>query len=256
MKAKKRLGQNFLVNKLIINKIVDEVLACKKDLIIEIGPGKGALTKLLKEKKAFVLAYEIDLDLKQYLEKLEDNQTTIVWQDFLKSNIKQDLKKFKYEKLYIIGNLPYYITTPIIEHIINSDLIFEKLVIMVQKEVAQRFLALPHNKEYGYITVILNYFFDIFKIIDVPRSAFNPIPNVDSMVLSLKPKKLKENLDFLKFQEFLKDCFHQKRKTLKNNLNGYDWDKIKKVLNASELNENIRAEELSLEMFIKIFRSI
>ena len=149
MKAKKRLGQNFLVNKLIINKIVDEVLACKKDLIIEIGPGKGALTKLLKEKKAFVLAYEIDLDLKQYLEKLEDNQTTIVWQDFLKSNIKQDLKKFKYEKLYIIGNLPYYITTPIIEHIINSDLIFEKLVIMVQKEVAQRFLALPHNKEYG-----------------------------------------------------------------------------------------------------------
>ena len=161
MKAKKSLGQNFLIDTNVISKIVTEVLACNDDLIIEIGPGQGALTKELKKYNANLMCYEVDRDLSNILSKLENNKTKVIWQDFLKSNIKEDIKNIKYNKLFIVGNLPYYITTPIIEHIMDSNINLDKLVIMVQREVAGRFLALPHTKEYGYITVILNYYFDI-----------------------------------------------------------------------------------------------
>ena len=156
MKAKKSLGQNFLIDQNVISKIVTEVSACDDDLIIEIGPGQGALTKKLKKYNANLICYEVDKDLSNILSKLENNKTKVIWQDFLKSNIKEDIKNIKYNKLFIVGNLPYYITTPIIEHIMDSDINLDKLVIMVQKEVAGRFLALPHTKENGYISVILN----------------------------------------------------------------------------------------------------
>ncbi len=114
MKAKKSLGQNFLIDNNIINKIVDEINAEENDLIIEIGPGRGALTKLLKEKKSFLICYELDTDLKPFLDILEDNKTQIIYQDILKSNIIDDINGYKYNNLFIVGNLPYYITTPII----------------------------------------------------------------------------------------------------------------------------------------------
>lgn len=255
MKAKKSLGQNFLIDNGVISKIVTEVSASNDDLIIEIGPGRGALTKLLKEKNAVMRCYEVDNDLKEILSKLEDDKTRIIWKDFLISNIKEDMENINYSKLYIVGNLPYYITTPIIEHIIESSIDFEKLVIMVQKEVADRFLAKVHSKEYGYITVVLNYFFDMKRVVDVSRYAFRPVPKVESTVLSLVPRE-KEELDYEAFKKFLKDCFRQKRKTLKNNLNGYDWDKVKRVLDANGMLDSIRAEELSLEMFINIFMEL
>ena len=114
MKAKKSLGQNFLIDKSIISKIVTEVLVCNNDLIIEIGPGCGALTKELKKYNSNMLCYELDSDLKGVLKLLENDKVKIIWQDFLKSNIKDDIKNIKYNKLFIVGNLPYYITTPII----------------------------------------------------------------------------------------------------------------------------------------------
>ncbi len=254
MKAKKSLGQKFLIDKNVISKIVTEVFACNDDLIVEIGPGRGALTKELKKYNSNILCYELDRDLKNILQALEDDKTKIVWQDFLKSNIKEDIKDIKYNKLYIVGNLPYYITTPIIEHIMDSNINFEKLVIMVQKEVADRFLASPHSKEYGYITVVLNYYFDISRVINVSKYAFNPVPKVESTVLRLIPKKDKINLDFNKFKDFLKKCFSQKRKTLKNNLKGYDWSKIKTILDKYNMSENVRAEEISGEILIEIFK--
>ena len=253
MKAKKRLGQNFLIDKNVISKIVTEVFACNDDLIVEIGPGRGALTKELKKYNSNILCYELDRDLKNILQALEDDKTKIVWQDFLKSNIKEDIKDIKYNKLYIVGNLPYYITTPIIEHIMDSNINFEKLVIMVQKEVADRFLASPHSKEYGYITVVLNYYFDISKVTDVSKYAFKPVPKVESTVLRLIPKSNKEELDFDKYKNFLKTCFKQKRKTLKNNLSGYNWNNIKEILDKHNLNENVRAEEISGDILIEIF---
>ena len=253
MKAKKSLGQNFLIDKNVISKIVTEVSACNDDLIVEIGPGRGALTKELKKYNSNILCYELDRDLKNILQELEDDKTKIVWQDFLKSNIKDDIKDIKYNKLFIVGNLPYYITTPIIEHIMDSNINFEKLVIMVQKEVADRFLASPHSKEYGYITVVLNYYFDISKVTDVSKYAFKPVPKVESTVLRLIPKSNKEELDFDKYKNFLKTCFKQKRKTLKNNLSGYNWNNIKEILDKHNLNENVRAEEISGDILIEIF---
>lgn len=253
MKAKKSLGQNFLIDQNVISKIVTEVSAYNDDLVIEIGPGRGALTKELKKYNSRIFCYELDRDLKNILQALEDDKTKIIWQDFLKSNISEDIKGIKYNKLYIVGNLPYYITTPIIEHIMDSDISFDKLVIMVQKEVADRFLARPHSKEYGYITVILNYYFDISKVTDVSKYAFKPVPKVESTVLRLIPKSNKEELDFSKYKDFLKACFRQKRKTLKNNLSGYNWNNIKEILDKHNLNENVRAEEISGDILIEIF---
>ena len=256
MKAKKSLGQNFLIDKNIISKIVTEVSVCNDDLIIEIGPGRGALTKELKRKQAHLICYEIDQDLAAILNKLEDEKIKIIWQDFLKSRIDEDIEDIKYNKLYIVGNLPYYITTPIIEHIMDSNIDFEKLIIMVQREVAERFMANIHTKEYGYITVVLNYYFEVSKVTDVSRYCFNPVPKVESTVLRLVPRKEKEELDFNKFKEFLKVCFSQKRKTLKNNLKGYDWHKIKNVLNKYHMTESVRAEEISKDVFVEIFKNI
>ena len=254
MKAKKSLGQNFLIDKNVISKIVTEVLACNDDLIIEIGPGQGALTKELKKYNANLICYEVDRDLSNILSKLENNKTKVIWQDFLKSNIKEDIKDIKYNRLYIVGNLPYYITTPIIEHIMDSNINLDKLVIMVQKEVADRFLAKSHTKEYGYITVILNYYFDISKVIDVSKYAFNPVPKVESTVLRLIPKDNREDIDFDKYKEFLKNCFSQKRKTLKNNLKRYNWELVSEILHKHNLNESVRAEEISGEILIEIFK--
>ena len=138
----------------------------------------------------------------------------------------------------------------------DSNIDFEKLIIMVQREVADRFMANIHTKEYGYITVVLNYYFEISKVTDVSRYSFNPVPKVESTVLRLVPRKEKEELDFNKFKEFLKVCFSQKRKTLKNNLKGYDWHKIKNVLNKYHMTESVRAEEISKDVFVEIFKNI
>lgn len=256
MKAKKSLGQNFLVDNNIIEKIVGEVTSNSNDLIVEIGPGRGALTNKLKLKNSYLIAYEVDRDLSDILNKLVDEKTKIIWQDFLRSNINEDIKNIKYNKLYIVGNLPYYITTPIIEHIIDSNITFEKLIIMVQKEVADRFLAIPKTKEYGYISVLLQYYFDIKKVCNVSKNSFNPIPKVESTVLTFINKNDNKIKDIEKYREFLKMAFRQKRKTLKNNLNNVDWLVVKNILDKYNLSESVRAEEIDGEIFIEIFNKL
>ena len=256
MKAKKNLGQNFLVDNNIINKIVDEITASSEDLIIEIGPGRGALTKKLKYKNANLICYELDQDLKPLLAELEDNKTKIIYQDILKANIIEDIRNIKYSNIFLVGNLPYYITTPIIEHLINSNLQFAKLTIMVQKEVADRFLAKPGTKEYGFFTVLLDYYFNIKRVSNVSKNSFNPVPKVDSTVLSLLPKEKIINVDRIKYFGFIKECFSQKRKTLKNNLKNYNWNDISMILNKYGYGDSVRAEELSQEIFIEIFQKL
>lgn len=249
IKAKKSLGQNFLQDENILKKIANSIKTNKNDLIIEIGPGKGALTKYLKEKESYLICYEIDERLKEILKKHEDNKAKIIFKDFLQANILEDSKNFNYENIYIIANIPYYITTPIIKHIINLDKL-ESMTLLVQKEVAERFTAIPKTKAYGSLTVYLNYYFHINYLFDVSRFAFNPVPKVESAVINFKRKK--EKLDVKNEELFFKlinDSFKMKRKTLKNNLKEYDWNKIKKILEKNNLNENIRAEELSLEVF-------
>ncbi len=257
MKAKKRYGQNFLIDNNVIKKITDEVSSSSSDLIIEIGPGKGALTKELKKKDSYIIAYEIDTDLVTTLKKIENEKVKVIYKDILTTNIKEDINNINYSELYIVGNLPYYITTPIIEHIIKQNLVFKKFTIMVQKEVADRFMAKPKSKDYGYITLVLKYFFDTFKVCDVSKYSFNPVPKVESAVISFIPKENKEKIDVDKYFDFLKIIFRQKRKTLKNNVsNIYNWDKIIKVLAKYNISESCRAEELEEQVILDIFKSI
>jgi len=252
-KFKKKYGQNFINDQDVIDKIISTVSVDKNDLVIEIGPGAGILTKELV-KKSKVIAYEIDIELKNILQSnVKDKDLTIIWDDFLKRNITDDIKNIKYENLYVIANLPYYITTPIIQKLINENLHFKDIIIMVQKEVADRFCASPGKKEYGSITAFLNYYFDVTKILDVKKDKFFPQPNVDSAVISLKTKVNKPEVkDENKLFQLIKDSFKFKRKNLRNNLKGYDLEKIETILSRYNMDLNVRAEAISIDLFCEI----
>ena len=254
-KYKKKYGQNFLKNEIVIDQIVNSLEPKENDLIIEIGPGSGALTKKLKKYNTKLIAFEIDEDTKQYLLPLEDDKTKIIYRDFIDANIKEYITNLKYDSLYIIGNLPYYITTPIIEHIIDLNLHEKSLTIMVQKEVGERFLAHPHQREYGYMTVVLNYWYDIVKIIEAPRKDFYPVPNVDSVVIKMIRKNSKKT-DYENFKKIAKESFQFKRKTIGNNLKKYDTAILAKVLNEHGAKLNDRAEDLDLETFIDLSNNL
>ncbi len=256
MKAKKSLGQNFLIDEKVINKIDESILATPNDLIIEIGPGMGALTKKLKAKGSFLLAYEIDHDLESYLKVLEDEKVKIIWQDILTSDIKNDIKNIKYENLYIVGNLPYYITTPIIKYLISLDLNANEMLFMVQDEVADRFTALPKSKEYGSMTLYLKYYFEVKKLFKVDKNCFKPIPKVDSAIIKLEKRKDKPNVKEDDYFKIINESFRMKRKTLKNNLSNYDFPIIKAILDKYQYKENVRAEELEEEVFVEITHKI
>ncbi len=256
MKAKKNLGQNFLIDQIIINKISENVNANESDLIIEIGPGLGALTKELKKKKANLICYEIDSDMKPYLNNLEDELTKIIYKDILTSNIKEDIKDISYNNLYVVGNLPYYITTPIVKFLINLDLNIKEMIFMVQDEVANRFTALPNNSDYGSITLYLNYYYNTVKLFKVSKKSFNPIPKVESAVIKFVKRNDKPKINKDLYFKLINDSFKMKRKTLKNNLKEYDYKKIEDVLKKYNLNDTIRAEELSENIFIDIYNSL
>lgn len=250
MQAKKSLGQNFLKNDTIIKKIVSLFVCGEKDLIIEIGPGRGALTKYL-QNMGHLVAIEIDKDMHEYLDNLN---AEVIYDDILQIDLKAFLSKYKYENLYIIGNLPYYITSPIIEKLLLSGINAKKMIFMVQKEVAERFSALPGHKEYGYMTIFINHFYDVKYEFMVPRNEFIPAPKVDSAIITLNGKENEEIED--EFFEFLKICFMHKRKTLKNNLSNYDFNKVKEILDKHNLKESVRAEELSEDIFREIYDAL
>jgi 16S rRNA (adenine1518-N6/adenine1519-N6)-dimethyltransferase len=256
MQAKKRYGQNFLINEGVINKIVTSVLASSDDLIIEIGPGRGALTKRLKEKLSYLVAYEIDTDMHMYLDDIVSDKVRIKYQDILKSDLKGDIKNIKYNDLYLVGNLPYYITTPILEYITKLNLGFKSFTIMVQKEVGNRFMAKPGSREYGYFTLFLQHYYDIEKVCDVKRGSFNPAPNVDSVVIQLTLKDNIAPVNEDEYFKFLKNIFKQKRKTLKNNLSKTDFMIIEPYLKEHNISQNIRAEELQEAVLIDLFKLI
>ncbi len=252
---KKSLGQNFLKDKNIINKIADSINPTKEDLIIEIGPGAGALTKELVKKESDVICFEIDTRLKEILEKIDNNKLTVVFKDFLSININDYIDQTKYKNLYFVGNLPYYITTAIINKIVKESNPYE-ITIMVQKEVADRFSAKPGTKDYSSISVFLQYNFDIERVCNVSKTCFEPVPKVDSSVIKFKKnKKIKANNEE-KFYKLIKDSFTQKRKNLRNNLKGYDLNKIETILQKYNKDLTTRAEQLSIEEFIDISNNI
>lgn len=252
---KKKYGQNFLRDETIPSRIVSSSEIPSNTLIVEIGPGAGILTKQLSFVAQQVVAYEVDKELKPVLDEyLKDcKNVEVIYDDFLNRELEEDLKGYSYDSIYVIANLPYYITTPILMKLINTNVVIEKIVIMVQKEVGDRFCAKIGSKAYGSITVYLNYYFEIKKLFDVSRDCFVPKPNVDSVILSLTRKKEFPFVsDFALFTRLVRDSFQFKRKTLMNNLRSYDASIIKSILESHHYPLNVRAEQLPLEVFVEI----
>ena len=185
---KKRYGQNFLNNEIILDRIVNLFEVKENSKIVEVGPGAGALTKKLINKNVSVIAFEIDRSLKKFLDLIESDNLNIIYNDFLKVNLNDYFKKS--DNIYFVANIPYYITTPIITKFIDEGIIPEVMILMVQKEVGERLSAKPRSKEYGAITAILNYYFNIDYEFTVERDNFYPIPNVDSCIIKLSKKNI------------------------------------------------------------------
>ncbi len=252
---KKNFGQNFIIDENVITNIIEKSGVDKDTLVIEIGPGAGSLTYKLSKYAQNVVCYEIDTKLKPILDEvLKDcNNVEVIFEDFLKSNVLDTVQKYEYKKIYVVANLPYYITTPIIVKLIEDKIPLEKIVVMVQKEVGNRFKAVSGTKEYSSLSVFLDYYFDVKKLIDVSSNVFMPKPNVDSIVVEfIKHNKYNNVINEELFFKLVRDSFKQKRKTLRNNLKEYDLNKINEVLIKHGKDLSIRAEKLTIEEFIEM----
>ena len=255
---KKKFGQNFIIDENIIDSIINKAEIDRNTLVLEIGPGAGSLTYKLAKNAKNVLCYEIDTTLKEILENnlQEYNNVNIIYEDFLKAKVNDQIKKYTFEKLYVVANLPYYITTPILIKLIEDRIAVDKIVVMVQKEVGDRFKAKPNTKDYGSLSVYLNYYFNVKKILDVSRNVFIPKPNVDSIVVEFTKKEGKVLKNEQLFFKLVRDSFKQKRKNLRNNLRDYDLDKIEKILKKYNFDLTIRAEQLDIDIFIDIANNL
>jgi len=256
---KKKFGQNFIIDENIINSIINKSDIDKDTLVIEIGPGAGSLTSKLVKKAKNVLCYEIDTTLKEIIKEvlIEDNNYEIIYKDFLTCNVKEDIKKYDYKKLYVVANLPYYITTPIIIKLIEDKVDVDKIVVMVQKEVGDRFKALPGSKDYNSLSIFLNYYYDVKKLLDVSKNVFLPKPNVDSIVVEFNKKEFKKEVKNEElFFKLIRESFTQKRKTLRNNLKNYDLEKIENILKKYNMDLSVRAEQISIDIFVDIANNL
>ena len=264
IRANKSLGQNFLINEEVVEEIIESSNINKEDLIIEIGPGLGTLTKYLLEKAGKVICVELDNKMIKILQDrffLYDN-LEIINQDILKVDLDEIIKevkeKGKIKKAKIVANLPYYITTPIIMKLLEEKLDLESITVMIQKEVADRLIACPGDKETGAITYAVYYYAKAKGIIEVPKNSFIPAPEVTSKVINLKLRKepeVKVRNEKLMF-EIIKSAFMQRRKTLLNALTNakvfINKEEGMHILEKLGLDINIRAEKLSLENFADI----
>ena len=255
---KKKFGQNFIIDENIIDSIINKAEIDATTLVLEIGPGAGSLTYKLAKKAKNVLCYEIDVTLKEILKNnlQEFNNVDIIYEDFLKADVINQIKKYNFEKLYVVANLPYYITTPILIKLVEDQITVDKIVVMVQKEVGDRFKAKPNSRDYNSLSVYLNYYFNVKKLLDVSRNVFIPKPNVDSIVVEFTKKERKKLKDEQLFFKLVRDSFKQKRKNLRNNLNGYDLDKIEEVLKKYNFDLTTRAEQLDIDIFIDIANNL
>lgn len=249
LRAKKKFGQNFIIDSNTVDKIAK--IACDEDLkTIEIGPGLGSLTEMLLKYSESVDAYEIDRDMfERLISNVDDERLNVYLEDFLET----DLSKYD-EKVNVCGNLPYYVTTPILFKLFESELDINRITVMVQKEVGDRLTAETGSEEYSALSVEVQYLFKMKMEMNVSRNVFYPVPNVDSAVISFTPIR-ERNREYEKgFFEFVKNCFRMRRKTLYNNLKDlYEKELIERVYNELELPETIRAQQLNLDAFIKIY---
>ncbi len=254
--AKKYLGQNFIVDRNIIDKIVAVAEINKENDVLEIGPGIGSLTQALCEQGGFVTAVEIDPKMVEILNETlqEYNNLRIVQEDFLKYNIA-DVKK---NNLIVCANLPYYVTTPILFKIFESELKYKKIVVMVQKEVAMRFKAQKDTKQYNALSIFAQTCFDVSVAFDVSKHVFYPKPDVDSSILVFIPKPKVDCLELKPVFEFIRKCFSHRRKTLANNLKEIveNPNEISNYLKQANLDVTIRAQSCDFLDFKRLYDSI
>ena len=247
MKAKKKFGQNFLTDRYFISKIINEINPIQGNHILEIGPGKGAITEPILKKINHISVVEIDPDMIKILkQKISTNNISILAEDVLGIN-DEFFKKFN----KIIGNLPYYIATEIILKLTKIYSSSSELYFMVQKEVAERITAKPSNKSFGRLSVILQYYFETELLFEIPPEAFSPQPKITSAFIRLIRKKRisPKVIDEDSFEQIVKVAFSQKRKTIKNNFKNILFDKDFFNL---EISPKIRSEALTIDQFIKL----
>ena len=258
---KKNFGQNFLVDERVLGKIVSSAEISTDDVVIEVGPGIGTLTQALAKEAYKVVAVEIDTTLVPILgELLSDfDNIEIINEDILKVDVNAIAEKYPDKKIKMVANLPYYITTPIIMNVLENHIPVESITVMIQKEVAYRMKAQPSTKDYGSLSLAVQYYCEPYLVANVPQNCFMPRPNVDSAVIKLtvmdKPKVQVNNEKFM--FEFIKAAFSQRRKTLVNcifssGLLTLSKDEIGKMLNGLGYDERVRGESLTLEDYGKI----
>ncbi len=258
----KKYGQNFLIDGNIVSNIVKNAGITKEDTVLEIGPGIGTMTQVLCEQAKNVIAVEIDkrlIDVLTFTLRDYDN-VTVINSDILKCNIEELCKQYSSNgRLKVVANLPYYITTPIIMELLekNNNSVIESITVMIQKEVAERLGAEPGNKDYGAITLSINYYSDANIVMTVPASCFMPRPNVDSAVIRMDiyDKPPVATKDEVKMFKVIKAAFSQRRKTLVNGVSSSTdiaKETILKSLNEMGLSESVRGETLSLEQFAEL----
>lgn len=267
------LGQNFLVDRNIIEKIIDAAELTESTLVIEIGPGMGALTQVAAEKAGKVIAVEIDRHLIPVLGEVVGHldNVEIINQDILKTDINElidsEKKNFatsdhEIDKVVILGNLPYYITTPIIMGILERQIEMDTMVIMMQKEVAERIVATPGGKTYGALSIACQFFCETNYVTTVPRTVFQPQPKVDSAVLRLdKRTELPWEIGaggWKLFFEVVRAGFNRRRKTLLNALTALGMDKteLRSILDEAGVEPSRRAETLSIQEFANVANAI
>lgn len=261
-RTKKRLGQNFLVNPDVISSIVDFADIQPDDIVLEIGPGIGFVTEQLVKKAARVIAVELDEDAIAVLKKLDCDNLEIIHQDILKT----DLSKFSDKKIKVVANIPYYITSPIIAHLLGEmdDMVnanrnsISSIILMVQEEVARRMVATPESptKEYGLLSILSQFWADCKIVKLVGRKSFYPAPQVNSALVQLNVSETPrlELSDYKHFRRTIKAGFAHRRKTLKNCLlsGGFTKDVIEKVYRILNIDDNVRGEKLSIEDYGKL----
>ncbi|MGP1598556.1 16S rRNA (adenine(1518)-N(6)/adenine(1519)-N(6))-dimethyltransferase RsmA [Peptoanaerobacter stomatis] len=260
-KLTKSLGQNFLINENILNEIIEAAEITKDDVVIEIGTGIGTLTSKLCERAKRVVAVEIDKNLLPILnETLSAYQNIdIINKDILKIDINKELKNLGInQKVKVVANLPYYITTPIIMKILEEKVNVSVMVLMLQKEVANRINAQHSTKDYGSLSIAVQYYCDTQIICKVPKNSFIPEPNVDSLVIKLtvNEKRKVEIEDEELFFKLVRGSFAKRRKTILNSLTGYedlaDKEKLEKLFEISQIDSKRRGETLTIQDFAKL----
>lgn len=265
IKANKRFGQNFLIDDNILENIVKSAEITNNDLVIEIGPGLGNLTEYLLEKAAYVILVEIDNNMINILnDRFKNNNNYILLNDdILKVNVDEIIENIenklnrKFEKIKVVANLPYYITTPIIFKLLQNENRINEITVMVQKEVAERIVAKNKTKDYGILTLMVNYLGTSDIKLIVPNNSFIPAPNVTSAVIKITKNKRYTVKDEELLFKLIHSSFAQRRKKIINSLESTKFlnmskPELEKLFNECNISLNARAEELELQDYIKI----